>query len=948
MSAGADGPGHPSDGWTPGLHLPFVGRERELSILESASGEARTGRGWSVVVAGEQGSGKSRLLEEYADQAVAMGATILRGRAFDADGTPPFWMWRTMVETLASASSAGLELFSNHESRDLLGQMANTGPPTVHPSSRLALHHRLSRLFLDVGRMASPLVILLDDLHWADRASVEFFSYLARITVSSSVLLIGSFCPEEAESDTSVALTGAIRSPNCLRLDLGPLRFEDVVELLEPGKGRSETARQVVAATGGNAFLVTEVLRQVGGISGRLGTLHVPPSVQSIVASRLAALGAEAGHAIEAAAVIGRRGSLDILAAVCTDPSAPGDLTRAIQVGLLQDVPDGFAFRHALVRQAILERLLPTRRADLEAAAARALAELGSSDDLWSIALHLTFAARVYGSLRSAALSAWERAARHASNVNAHSDAARHLEEAVSLATEAERPYLLVELGRATLRAGRPAAAQAHFEAASVIAIDADLLAAAALGYEDACLMEGGVRSEQADPSAELLLRAMNSQPACSPNRASLAAALARATWYSGGPDARLWLDRADEALDRADDDGRMRVAFARRVLAGGPGHAAEAAEACTRLAGVALILQRRDVVLDAMRQRILSLVELGALEDADDEIERFERLVHRWQEALFLPYPPLLRAMRMLHRGDFRSARRLNRRVVELSEHLDSFHTAQMALMQRFALARWTGSTARFPQDLLAFAGDTGSAPVWYIAAALAEAENGQDDLARKHLARALGPGATNQLPRNEWFLMGTGMAALACWRLGDSRRAAVLYEDLMPFHHLLLGNVAPFFGLVAHPAAVAALAAGRHADAAALLNETLRRSHTLGCPPFVVEAQRAMAHLQAVPESGVSEHLLAEALAADIGMGPTSRTPGRLGLHPELSPREREVLRHVAEGRSNEEIATLLYISYRTVKTHVSSILRKLGARDRTQAAMLAHNQQSAEERA
>ena len=99
-----------------------------------------------------------------------------------------------------------------------------------------------------------------------------------------------------------------------------------------------------------------------------------------------------------------------------------------------------------------------------------------------------------------------------------------------------------------------------------------------------------------------------------------------------------------------------MRVAFARRVLAGGPGHATEAAEACTRLADVALILQRRDVVLDAMRQRILSLVELGALEDADDEIERFERLVHRWQEALFLPYPPLLRAMRMLHRGDFRS----------------------------------------------------------------------------------------------------------------------------------------------------------------------------------------------------------------------------------------------------------------------------------------------------
>ena len=74
--------------------------------------------------------------------------------------------------------------------------------------------------------------------------------------------------------------------------------------------------------------------------------------------------------------------------------------------------------------------------------------------------------------------------------------------------------------------------------------------------------------------------------------------------------------------------------------------------------------------------------------------------------------------------------------------------------------------------------------------------------------MSLSIGPEDANKLPRNEWFIMGTGMAALACWRLGDSRRAAVLYDDLLPFRHLLLGNVAPLFGLVAHPAAIAALA--------------------------------------------------------------------------------------------------------------------------------------------
>ena len=257
------------------------------------------------------------------------------------------------------------------------------------------------------------------------------------------------------------------------------------------------------------------------------------------------------------------------------------------------------------------------------------------------------------------------------------------------MASEDDRSQLLVDLGAATLRAGRPAEALEHFAAASVGA-DPGVLAAAALGYEDAYLASATIRLSGADPSIELLTRALDVQPSISPPRASLAGALARASWYSGDRDAAAqWLDRA-ELMVRSDDvDGRTRTAFARRVLAGTPGAAAQLADACTTLIDAATASGRHDVAVDALRQRVLSLIELGELAEADDEIERFERLVHLKGEIQYLPYAPLLRAMRMLQSGDLQPARRLTQRAAELGERIDSLHMAQLTLMQRFALSR-------------------------------------------------------------------------------------------------------------------------------------------------------------------------------------------------------------------------------------------------------------------
>jgi predicted ATPase len=148
---------------------PFVGRARELSALATAASEARAGRGWTVVVAGEQGSGKSRLLETFVDRSRRDGATVLHARAFDADGTPPFWAWRTTLEAMVSGPDPALD---RSDARALLRRLSRSTDDAGAPASRHALFHRLAQLFAAAAANARPLVIAHDDLHWADRASL--------------------------------------------------------------------------------------------------------------------------------------------------------------------------------------------------------------------------------------------------------------------------------------------------------------------------------------------------------------------------------------------------------------------------------------------------------------------------------------------------------------------------------------------------------------------------------------------------------------------------------------------------------------------------------------------------------------------------------------------------------------------------------------------------------
>jgi DNA-binding CsgD family transcriptional regulator/tetratricopeptide (TPR) repeat protein len=673
------------------------------------------------------------------------------------------------------------------------------------------------------------------------------------------------------------------------------------------------------------------------------GPFSVPASVRSIVDARLAILPSGVADVLDAASVLGRRGTVSLLAAVVGRPpfdvAAAADAARV--AGLLnQDADGSFSFRHALVRQAIVARLPAGKAATLHLASARALQRSTGIDDHWAVAHHLTMAAHVHTDVREEAQQAWQAAAHMAAAMGAHADAAAHLAAAVAASSTLDRPALVVDLGWATLRAGRPLEALEHFSAAARDA-GPDVLADAALGYEDAYLASATIRLRSSDPSIELLTRALDVQQPASAAEASLAAALARAHWYSGDTlAAQQWLRRAEDTLQAGDLPGRTRTAFARRVLAGAPGDAARLAEACTALVAAASASGRHDVAADAVRQRILALVELGELSDADDEIEHLDRLVQLKGEVQYLPYAPLLRAMRMLQRGDFHTAKRLNQRAAELGERIDSLHIAQLTLMQQFAMNRWIGSPGRFSARLLRHAGPTGSNTIWYAAAAIDEADNGNDAHARQLLQRGVGPIGVERVPTNEFWLFSLCVAAIASDRANDAERAAIIHTLLTPFVDSVVGNVAPIVGPISYAAGVSALAAGRPAEAIGLLEHAGQRAERLSCWPWVIDALRGEA--RARETAGLDGHASAaraDELARRLGMTPITgggRSDGTIGSR--LTRREREVLALIAAGESNHEIADRLYISYRTAKTHVSHVLTKLGARDRADAVIIA----------
>ncbi|HEY7909835.1 MAG TPA: AAA family ATPase, partial [Thermomicrobiales bacterium] len=470
----------------------LAGRERELALLREKLTAAKEGKGGLVLIGGEAGIGKTTLAEAALHDAARAGCVVLEGHCFDLAETPPYGPW--------------IDLFARYQplplSPALPAAFAARGTVGAVPS-QIALFVQVQDFLAVLGRQ-QPVVLLLDDLHWSDPASLDLLRFLSRSVATLPLLVLVTYRSDELtrKHPLYALLPQLAREASAARIDLGRLADPAVHSLVE---GRydlldADAARLVAYLQGraeGNALFVGELLRALeegsvlmrdgdGWHLGDLTRAGVPVLLQQVIEGRVARLADAEQEALGAAAVIGQEVPFAVWATVggMDEDSLTETVERATAARLMEEMADGTGARfiHALIREALYEGILPSRRRRLHRAVGEAMAAL-PDPDADAVAHHFATA----GDARAAEwlVTAGERAHR----AYAWLTAADRFEAALAAmdrgdGTATERGWLLYRLAFLRRYQAPRQALQYVEEAAQLAALTTDrLLAAHAMFY---------------------------------------------------------------------------------------------------------------------------------------------------------------------------------------------------------------------------------------------------------------------------------------------------------------------------------------------------------------------------------------------------------------------------------------------------------------------------------
>jgi DNA-binding SARP family transcriptional activator/tetratricopeptide (TPR) repeat protein len=803
----------------------FVGRRAELARLRASWGGVQMHRDRRIVlVAGEPGIGKTRLAHPFAAAALAAGATVLEGRCSEEPLAP----FEPYIEALARADAAG----------------------TLQPSDTddTGARHRLFGAVDDaIAGLASraPLLLLIDDLHWADRGTLLLTSFLLRSSRRGPMLVLGTYRDTEVGRHTPLtsALLELKRSGALDRIELRGLALEDVSTLARSVLGTDEIAPRVLARTDGNAFFVEEVLTGLA----ESGPGVVPESVRHAVGVRLSRMGDEANELIAAAAILGLEHDARALPATAgLEPyAAEVALDEILRARLLLPTPTShrFAFAHALVREAVLEECNVLRTARLHRRAAEALTALGEDQHLEEIGTHLFEAASTGDARRAAEMLV--RAGHRALARLAYEDAAERFEralEALDLAgAEDESGDVLLARGDALLRAGDLDAARAAFTAARGLALqrhDHVLLARAALGF-------GGLGIAIVDVDVDAVARLEEAlegleDPAL---RSRVQARLAVELYYAPDRTRSDALSAEAVATGRtACDASALASALgARHVALWRPDRAAERLAVAGEMIAAARDAGDRHAELQGHNWRVADLFELGDMPAWEEETARHARLAEELRLPVFQWYTPLWAAVRAMLAGRYDDLERLSAEAEEAGLRAGDRNAKLFAGMVLFCAQLQRGAFAdidvAFVEDKIANSavGVAYRSSYAWILAGRGETERAREEL---HATMAL-PHAFDA----NWLSLQAECAE-ASIMINETTHAATLYERLEPYagRPATAGRGVSSYGAVDRLLGGLAELLGRHGDAVRHLKDAIRLNAALGC---IVWQEHAAAHL-------------------------------------------------------------------------------------------------------
>ncbi len=915
--------------------MELVGRSGEIEEIERAVAAARAGEMRTLALVGEAGIGKSTLLDAAAAASERSGMLVLRGRAAEHEREVPFGLVVDALDDHVAGLHPSRLAAAGPELGAVLPAAGETSAPAAEagPAERFR-HHRTVRSLLELLGRERPLALLLDDVHWADEASVELVLHLLRRPPRVGFLLALALRPGPVAEPIR---DGGRRSDGWLELRPGPLDREAALALLPDGLDPPLRERLLGTAAGNPLFL--EQLSRHRGV-------ELPETVSAAVRGELAPLAPEARRLAEGAAIAGDPFDLDVAAAAAAEEADPAAIDDLVAAGLVRgEGGRAFRFRHPLVHRAIADSVPPGRRLKAHERAAAALAAAGASPALR--AHHVAEFARpgdadAFELLLAAAAAAQGTAPRTAARwyeaalaLLPHDDAERRAEIAVPMAAALAAAGDLVgsraaiEQGIATLGSER---AEQRAELSSVAATVEVLLG-------------------QFDAAESRLVAALADAPAA--QRPRLLLQRGGIAFFTGDLDGVLdWARRAERELGPA-GPASLRAAAAAQL---GFGQALRGEPGAEPLLAAATILDERDESAPAQRVEAVWTVggNLGQIERfarAATVLERGLELARESHQEHLLGHLHVLLAMAQLpllrldgaleHALAAEEIARLQGRAFDLGFALSV--KARVLSVRGDAVA---AERAAFESDEVVGAATAPVARSLLAHNALVRLVDDPERLLAE-LERVAGRELEllNPLARAPIAVAAT-RAAIALDRLKDAEllagtAAAALRDGEPPVSALRARRAEAELALVRGEHTAAAQAAREIAAAAAAsgvrqeeLEAGFLRARALLAAERREEALELLQNLAArATETGALA--IHDAAARELRRAGTrvSSRARRGSEGDELTPREREIAELVAGGRSNKQVAAALYVSEKTVERHLSAIYARLGIRSRVE---------------
>lgn len=955
----------------------IVGREHEQQFAEQLLEEAIAGQPRVAFVTGEPGIGKTSLLAELTARAEERGCLALRGSAAEFEQELPFGLVvDALDEYLGSLEPRAFSRLASEDLSEIAGvfpalrSLAPGSPGPTTAAERFRAHHALRDL---IERLAGPqpLVLVLEDLHWADGASLELVSHLLRRPPHAPVLVAASFRTGQAERGLETAIASAAGGETVRRLELGPLTQAAASELVNAA-GAAEL-ENLYRASGGNPFYMLQLARGSSGENegSRRGT-EVPPAVVAAIMAELDGLTGRARRFAEAAAVAGDPFELDlaVAAAGIEEPDALDAIDELDARDLVRpgEVPRRFGFRHPLVRSAVYESTAAGVRLAAHGRAAATLAERGAPAS--TRAHHVAQSAR-HGDTAAVAVL---REAGEATAQRAPASAAQWFETALGLlpasAPAGERVEVLMALAGAMAATGRfEEARTALLESIELTPGDSEALRISLIG---ACAgveqllghhREAHERLETAlarlpdsasRQTVELLIHlstghfyrqdypamrdaaeralgaaeVLGDAPLIAASSAALTAALA---FIGGDPDTDARRVEAAALVDAmSDDELSLRLDAMANLCAAelyldrfaDAGRHAERGLAIARATGQAEISPFLIPVLGTILQMLGSLDEAVRVLDEASEAARLSGNVQAQAWNL------LNHANASLYVGDLDTAQRVAQESVDITRELDhSLVSTYAGANQCFvlnALGRHEQAIATVTES--AGGEDLPLVPGGWRANYFEAVTRSRLALGDSEGARRSAAGAAEVAERTgTTFSRAMAARAAAAVALDEGNAQRATEQALLAAAECDAIDARVEAAISRILAGRALGAAARQDEAIAMLERAARELEAYGAVRFRQEAEQEL-------------RKLGHRIHRRSAPGKTSGA----GVEA-LSQREAEIAALVTDRRTNPEIAAELFLSVKTIETHMRNIFRKLDVSSRVEVARVMERERS-----